>query len=89
MAELVKPWNDGGILTATYTGSGDGSAVFTSDINEGIDREMVVTYVDNEKKVSVEQVVKQVGLREVFNASDGAFALKDGGTFNVIKNGLQ
>lgn len=85
MAELVKQWNDGGSLSATYTGSGDGEAIFSSDTNEGIDREMTVAFKDKSGKVSVERTVKQEGLREVF--SD--FELADGGTFNVIKNGIQ
>ena len=85
MAELVKQWNDGGSLTATYEGSGDGSAVFSSDTNEGIDREMSVFFKDASKKISVERTVKQEGRREVF----GDFTLANGGTFNVIKNGLQ
>lgn len=85
MAELKKSWNDSGSLTATYTGSGDGSATFTSDVNESIDREMVVTYVDKDRKVSVAQVVKQVGLREVLNASDGLLITSDGETLNVLK----
>ena len=50
---------------------------------------MVVTYVDKDRKVSVAQMVKQAGLRELFNASDGDFALADGGTFNVLKDELQ
>ena len=85
MATLVKQWNDGGSLTATYEGSGDGSAVFTSDPNEGIDREIDVTFVDQSGKVSVTRTVKQDGLREPFVASDGDFLLADGGTFNVLK----
>ena len=85
MAELVKQWNDGGSLTATYEGSGDGSAVFSSTTNEGIDREMSVVFKDASKKVSVERKVWQEGRREVF----GDFILADGGTYNVIKNGLQ
>lgn len=89
MAELKKQWNDGELLTVAYDGVRDGSATFTSDVNESIDREMVVTYVDKDKKVSVAQTVKQVGLREAFNASDGGFILADGGTFNVLKNELQ
>lgn len=80
MAELVKPWNDGGSLTATYEGSGDGSAVFTSDTNEGIDREMSVFFKGAGQ--SIERVVKQEGLREIFNED---FILADGGTFNVLK----
>jgi protein associated with RNAse G/E len=89
MAELKKRWSDGELLTVTYDGDRDGSATFTSDANESLDREMVVTYVDKDKKVSVAQMVKQEGLREVFNASDGDFILADGGTFNVLKNELQ
>ena len=85
MSNLVKPWNDGGCLTATYEGSGDGSAVFSSDTNEGIDREMSVYFKDVSGKVSVERSVRQEGRREVF----GDIALADGGTFNVIKDGLQ
>lgn len=79
MAELVKPWNDGGNLSVTYDGSGDGEAVFTSDVNEGIDREMMVIF----KGGGMEEVrkVAQVGLREIFEG----FILADGGTFNVLK----
>ena len=86
MATTTKQWQDGGSLTATYEGSGDGSAVFTSDQNEGIDREMDVTFVDVSGKVSVTRTVRQEGLREPFVASDGDFVLADGGTFNVLKN---
>lgn len=80
MAELVKPWNDGGNLSVTYDGSGDGSAVFSSDTNEGIDREMTVTFKGGGQ--SIERVVKQEGLREIF---EEGFILADGGTFNVLK----
>lgn len=80
MATLVKPWNDGGNLTATYDGSGDGSAIFSSNINEGIDREMSVTFKGAGQEI--ERVVKQEGLREIFNEE---FILADGGTFNVLK----
>lgn len=85
MAELQKQWNDGELLTVAYDGDRDGSAVFTSDENESIDREMSVSFVDKSRSVIVERTVKQIGLREVFNASDGAFVLADGGTFNVLK----
>lgn len=80
MAELVKQWNDGGSLSVSYDGDGDGSAVFTSDTNEGIDREMSVTFKG--AGISVERVVKQEGLREIF---EEGFLLADGGTFNVLK----
>lgn len=86
MAELVKPWNDGGSLSATYNGSRDGEATFTSDINEGIDREMSVTFADTARSVMTERLVMQIGRREIFNDD---FILSDGGTFNVLKDGLQ
>ena len=85
MAELKKQWTDGELLTVAYDGDRDGSAIFTSEENESIDREMSVSFVDKSRSVIVERTVKQIGLREVFNASDGAFVLADGGTFNVLK----
>lgn len=85
MAERKRQWNDGGLLTIVYDGNRDSSATFTSDVNEGIDREMVVTYVDKDRKVSVAQMVKQAGLREVLNASDGLLITSDGETLNVLK----
>lgn len=87
MSNLVKQWADGGSLTATYEGSGDGSAVFSSDVNEGIDREMSVTFKGG--GISVERSVKQEGKRLRFRCKDGLFLLKNGGTFNVLKDGLQ
>lgn len=79
MAELIKHWNDGGNLSVSYNGDGDGSAIFTSDPNEGIDREMSVTFKGG--GISIQRDVVQAGLREVFND----FVLADGGTFNVLK----
>ena len=87
MAELVKQWNDGGSLTVSYDGDRDGPAVFSSDTNEGVDREMSVYF--NGGGLSVERTVKQEGKRMRFRCKDGLFLLKDGGTFNVLKNGLQ
>lgn len=80
MAELQKLWQDGGSLTVTYDGDGDGSAVFTSEVNEGIDREMTVAFKGG--GVSIEKNVRQVGLREIY---EEGFTLADGGTFNVLK----
>ena len=88
MAELVKPWNDGGSLTATYEGSGDGDAVFSSDVAEGLDREMIVVFRDGGRTVAVERKVLQVGMREIFSGYDEDFITADGGTFNSIKDGL-
>lgn len=89
MKNVIKPWNDGGNLTATYEGVGDGSAVFSSDIAEGLDREMNVSFVDKYRSVVVEKKVKQVGMRERFVCADGVFILAGGGTFNVLKPSKQ
>ena len=78
---MEKLWNDGSgdKLTATYT---ETEATFTSDENEGIDREMDVTF--RAGIVTEVRTVKQEGIREIFNPLDG-FSLFDGGTFNVLK----
>lgn len=86
--ETKIKWNEGeGYITATYDGSGNGSASISSDVNEGIDREQYVvvdtTKGNNPKNVSVS--IKQIGLREVFSASDGDFILSDGTSFNTLK----
>ena len=84
MAELVKPWDDDGSLSVTYDGDGDGTAVFTSDANEGIDREMSVRFVGGGE--SIERVVTQEGLRQPFGLSGGGvFRIKGGGRFGVLK----
>lgn len=88
MATLVKPWEDGGSLSASYEGSGDGSAVFSSDANEGIDREMTVTFKDTGNSISVERTVRQEGIRQRFITADGkVFCVLDGGRFGVLKEG--
>lgn len=89
MAEFIKEWTDGGSLSATYEGSGDGSAIFSSDSNEGKDRNMTVTFVDQSGTIRIERLVSQSGRRQAFCCTDGIFLLVDGGTFNVIKDGLQ
>lgn len=89
MAELIKQWNDGGSLSVAYEGDRDGSAVFSSEQNEGIDREMSVAFVDASRQVNVARTVKQIGMRQPFSSSNGRFILKNGGTFNVLKHGLQ
>ena len=88
MAELVRPWNDGGSLTAAYEGRGDGSAVFSSDVAEGLDREMTVSFIDKSRSIVVDRKVRQSGMREVFMGADGEFIPADGGTFNSIKDEL-
>ena len=86
--ETKIKWNEGdGHITATYDGSGSGSAFISSDRNESIDREQNITVQTTEGDPTLKEVVtvRQIGLREVFNASDDAFVLADGGTFNVMK----
>lgn len=84
MAEKELLWNDGRTISVTYDGDGDGSATFSSNTNEGIDQEREVTFKVNDSVKEV-RTIKQEGLREIFNASDGDFVLADGGTFNVLK----
>jgi hypothetical protein len=89
--ETKIKWNEGeGYITATYEGSGNGSASISSDVNEGIDREQYITIetTKGNKPKSESVIVTQIGRREVFLSSDGDFILADGGTFNVLKNEL-
>jgi hypothetical protein len=88
MKSVIKPWNDGGSLSVAYDGSGDGYAVFSSDVAEGLDREMIVVFRDGGRTVAVERKVLQVGMREIFRGYDEDFISADGGTFNSIKDEL-
>lgn len=84
--ELKKQWNDGGILTASYEGSGEGAALFSSDAYEGIDREMSVVFSDAGKSITVERTVRQEGTRQPIGlAGGGIFRLANGGRFGVLK----
>lgn len=86
MAELVKKWNDGKDLTVTYTGSGDGQAIFTSEVNAGIDKEISVAFVDASRNITVERAVKQIGLREEYITSDGdVYMTADGNIYGCLK----
>lgn len=76
-----EQWEEGE-LTVSYVGNGDDVATFSSDINEGIDRETIATFKAD--KVSVQRMVAQIGMREVF----ADFNVKEG-TFNVLKDGIQ
>lgn len=88
MKELIKPWNDGGNLSVTYNSDGDGSAIFSSDSYEGIDREMKVTFKGG--GVEKERVVRQEGIRQRFITADGkVFCVYDGGRFGVLKSGFE
>lgn len=59
MAELVKAWNDGGSLSVAYDGDGDGSAIFSSDVNTGAERTMEVSFIDASRNVIVVRMVRQ------------------------------
>ena len=83
MAELVKSWPDGGSLSVSYTGVNDGEAVFSSDQNTGIDREMTVAFKGAGQ--SLEKKVTQEGLRQPFGVAGGVFRVKGGGRFGVLK----
>ena len=88
--ETKIKWNEGdGYITATYEGSGNGSASISSDVNEGIDRvqSIVVATTQGSEPKSESVQVTQIGLREIFEPSDGMFVLADGGTYNVLKIG--
>lgn len=87
MAKVIKPWKDGGNLSVTYDGDGDGEAIFTSDEYEGIDREMPVIFKDTSNSISVERTVRQEGKRQQFRTNDGlVFRVKGGGRFGMLKN---
>lgn len=84
MYELVKQWNDGGSLSVTYDGDGDGSAIFESTPHEGIDREMSVTFKSGD--IKEERIVRQEGIRQPIRLSGGGiFRLANGGRFGVLK----
>ena len=59
MAELVKQWENGGSLSVTYEGDGDGSAVITSTPNGGAQRSMSVVFVDASGALRVVREVRQ------------------------------
>lgn len=84
MKELVKQWNDGGSLSVAYEGSGDGSALFSSDSYDGIDREMEVIFVGG--GASITRKVRQEGTRQPIGlVGGGIFRLANGGRFGVLK----
>lgn len=87
MAELVRPWNDGGNLSATYNGSGDGKAIFSSDVNEGLDRTVSIWFCTEDESIIIPRRVVQLGEREEFITRDSlTFNTKNEEKFGVIKN---
>lgn len=63
MAEVIKAWNDGGTLSVTYDGDGDGTAVFSSSENTGEERTMEVSFVDASRSVIVVRTVRQAATK--------------------------
>lgn len=87
MATLVKQWPTGtGNLSVTYDGDGDGTAVFTSDTNEGIDRVMDVAFKAGD--VVEQRIVTQEGLRQPYGlVGGGVYRVRGGGRYGVLKVG--
>ena len=81
---FVKDW-----LSVSYEGVKDDEVFFSAERNEGIDREMPISFADKSGSIVVERKVIQEGMREVFTGYDERFITADGGTFNSIKDGLQ
>lgn len=69
-------------LNISYSGHLEGTATFSALLNEGIDRGTTVIFESVDKNTIVTVPLIQEGLREIY-VSD--FELKDGGTFNVLK----
>ena len=61
MATLSKNWSNGGKVDVTYTGDGNGSAIFSSTPNTGGERTMTVRFVDGGRSIVVERLIKQAG----------------------------
>ena len=90
MSEKKLKWNEGdGYITTVAGGSGDMAVPFSSVANDGIDRERIV-HVITRKNIVRSVTVRQPGLREILvGRGDDTFLCADGGTFNVLKDGVQ
>lgn len=90
MAILQKQWADGDALVIRYeVGEDDdvGTAIFLSDANECVDREMTIAFKSED--IVEERKVMQIGKREIFSGSDGVFLDKNGDRFLVLKEGYK
>lgn len=89
MATTQRTWENGDILTAEYTGSGDGTATFSSVVNEGVDRELAVTF-EGDNAPSTTRKVVQSGKRQPLILADGAeLYFADGKRAIVIKEDIE
>lgn len=85
MINKRKPWNDGGSLYISYEGYKDGSATFSADAYEGIDRTQIVTFKSADDAINTARVVRQEGTRQQFVLSDGKVFKVNKGRFGVLK----
>ena len=86
MATTRLDWNeeDDEVITATYTGSGDGDITLSSAPNEGLDRQREVTVTAGDKTACL--CVSQPGLREELSTRDGkVLYTSDGLLLTVLK----
>lgn len=85
MINKRKRWNEGGSLYISYEGDKDGSATFSSDAYDGIDRIQIVTFKSTDGVISTTRAVKQEGTRQRFVFSDGKVFNVAEGRFGVLK----
>lgn len=88
MAILQKQWADGDSLAIRYETDeeeGIGSATFLSDANEGVDREMEVSFITRDRTITVTRTVRQEGVREAYTGSDGEFRDINGDRYLALK----
>lgn len=85
MINKRKPWNDGGSLYIAYEGDKDGSATFSSDAYEGIDRTQNIVFRSNDNTIITKRTIKQEGTRQQFVFSDGKVFNVAQGRFGVLK----
>ena len=85
----LNQWDSGGgNLYVTYTGNGNDEPIFSSDPNEGIDREVTVTFEGG--GLSIEREVTQEGLRQPITLKGGGvFRVANGGRFGVLKSAIE
>ncbi len=90
MASMTKEFPDGGELRVEYTGSGDGEAVVSADVNEGLDRAAELVFATADGRASETRAVVQEGRREELVCVGGdVFEVSGGGAFAVIKEGYE
>ena len=85
MINIRKPWNDGGSIYISYDGDKDGSATFSSDAYDGIDRIQNIVFRSNDNTIVTKRTIKQEGTRQQFVLSDGKVFNSTQGRFGVLK----